>query len=120
MPSYSLNNVTAPDIYLAAGQAGVNGVGAAVGPATLAFLPILDHINIDVVNGAIYFSLQQTNRLSSPNSGTFQPETFMAPGSRTITRVGVVGIRIRAAVLAVNLQPTSPGQAQVTVEAVES
>jgi hypothetical protein len=105
MPSYALNNITAPDKY---GKT-----------STLDPLPVLDHINIDVTNQAIYWSIKQTNQLTTDLSGAWQPEVFMAPGSRSISRHGVVGIRIRAAVAAANL-PAGSTQAQVTVEAVES
>ena len=115
MPSYPLNNITAPDVYLGAGQTAQNGAGAGTGPATLYPIPVLDHINIDVFNGSIYWSIAETNALTTDLSGAWQPEVFMAPGSRTITRPNIVGFRFRAAVLAVNLAGL---QAQVTAEAV--
>lgn len=105
MPSFALNNITAPDKY--------------VGSSTLDQLPVLDHVNLDVSNGAIYWSVKQTNDLTTPLSGAWQPEVYMIQGSRTITRRGIVGIRIRAAVAAGSL-PAGATQAQVTVEAVES
>lgn len=105
MTSFALNNITAPDNYTPAG--------------TLDQLPILDHVNIDVTNSAIYWSIKQTTDLTTPYTGTWQPEVFMLPGSRTIARAGIVGIRIRAAVPAAGL-PTGGSQAQVTVEAVQS
>lgn len=108
MPSYALNNITAPDAYTPTG-----------GTATLDPLPVLDHVNIDVVNQAIYWSIKQTNDLTTNLSGSWQPEIFMLPGSRTLTRVGMVGIRVRAAIPAAQL-PVGATQAQVTVEAVES
>ena len=116
MPSYSLNNFSAPDRYLGPGQTVANGAGAATGPATLAFLPPVDHINLDVSNAAVFWSLMQTNELASPDTGTWQPETFMTPGSRVITRANVTGIRVRAAVAG----QTGTTLAQITVEAVES
>lgn len=105
MPSYAINNLTAPDQYTQAG--------------TLSPLPLLDHVNLDVANAAIYWSINQTNALTTDLSGSWQPEVFMLPGSRTLARVGMVGIRVRAAVKAANL-PTGQPQAQVTVEAIES
>lgn len=98
MPNYALNNVTTADQYTA--------------PNTLAPLPVLDHVNIDVSNAAIYWQLQQTNDLTSDRSGSWQTEVFMSPGSRTLSRAGMVGVRVRSA---------APGvPAQATVEAVES
>lgn len=105
MPSYALNNLTAPDQYTAA--------------STLDGLPVLDHVNLDVLNQPIFWSIKQTNDLTTDMSGAWQPEVFMAPGSRTITRAGVVGVRVRAAVPASSL-PAGIGGAQVTVEAVQS
>ncbi len=105
MPSYPLNNITAPDQYTPA--------------STLFPLPVLDHINIDVANAAIYWSIAQSNDLTTNLSGAWQPEVFMLPGSRSITRLNMVGVRIRAAIPAAQL-PTGSAQAQVTVEAVES
>lgn len=105
MPSYALNNITAPDNYNKA--------------STLWPLPILDRINIDVANGGIYWSIAQTNSLTTDRSGAWQPEVFMSPGSRTLSRAGAIGIRIRAAIPAASL-PAGSSQAQVTVEAVEA
>lgn len=119
MPSYSLNNFTAPDLYLPQGATVLNGAAVLTGPATLDSLPLLDHININVGNAAIYYSLQLVGGLSANKAGAFQPETFLIPGFLIIQRKGVVGIRIRAAVLATNLPPGGT-QAQVTVEAVEA
>ena len=105
MPSYALNNVTAPDNYTAG--------------STLDNLPPIDHVNLDVANGGIYWSIKQTNNLTTDLTGSWQPEVYMLPSSRTITRAGIVGIRVRAAVPAGSL-PAGASQAQVTVEAVES
>jgi len=104
VPSYPINNLTAPDTYTAA--------------STLYPLPVLDHVNIDVNNQAIYWQIAQTNDLTTGLSGAWQPEVYMAPGSRTITRQGIVGFRFRAAVAAGSL-PAGSVQAKVTVEAVE-
>lgn len=105
MSSFPLNNITAPDAYTAA--------------ATLEQLPVLEHINLDVVNAAIYWSLKQSSNLATDVTGTWQPEVFMLPGSRTLRRAGMVGIRVRAAVPAAQL-PAGASQAQVTVEAIEA
>lgn len=104
MPSYPLNNITAPDNYTAA--------------STLYPLPVLDHINLDVQNAAIYWSIAETNDLTTELSGSWQPEVFMIPGSRVITRPNIIGIRIRAAVPLAQI-PAGSSQAQVTAEAVE-
>jgi hypothetical protein len=104
MPSWPINNLTAPDQYTAA--------------STLYPLPILDHVNLDVANQAIFWSIAQTNDLTTGLSGAWQPEVYMTPGSRSISRQGIVGIRVRAAVPAASL-PVGLVQAQVTVEAVE-
>lgn len=119
MPSYPLNNFTAPDAYLPPGATAGNGRGQTCGPATLQQLPPIDHVNIDVANTSIYWSIAQAAPLDANRAGTWQDETFMSPGSRTITRQGITGIRVRAAVTA-SLLPASVVQAQVTVEAVSS
>jgi hypothetical protein len=119
MPSYSLNNFTAPDAYLAPGATGTNSRAQTTGPATLQMLPLLDHVNIDVANGGIYFSLLLANSLdANASGGSWQPETFMLPGSKSLTRSGLVGIRVRAAVTGANLAAAAT-QAQVTVEAID-
>jgi hypothetical protein len=105
VPSFPINNLTAPDQYTAA--------------SSLYPLPILDHINIDVTNQGIYWQLAETNPLTTDLSGSWQPEVFMSPGSRTITRAAVVGVRFRAATAAASL-PAGGAQAQVTVEAIVS
>lgn len=105
MSSFALNNITAPDNYTAA--------------STLESLPVLDHVNLDVSNQAIYWSLKQSNDLATGVTGAWQPEVFMLPGSRVLRRQGMIGIRVRAATAAANL-PTGATQAHVTVEAVES
>lgn len=104
MSSWALNNITAPDAYTAA--------------STLSNLPFPSRINLDVVNQGIYWQLQQAagpGGLST--SGTWGQEVFMSPGSRSLRRSGVRGIRVRAAVPAANL-PSSGLQAQVTIEAI--
>lgn len=105
MPSFPINNLTAPDNYSAT--------------STLYPLPTLSWVNIDVVNAAIYWSIAQGNPLTTDRSGTWQPEVFMLPGSRQIVRSAMVGIKFRAAVALANL-PAGGQQAQVTIEAVES
>lgn len=108
MASWAINQQVAPDEYGTDAQSGV-----------LDRLPVLDHVNVDVANQGIYWSLKQTDDLDPRQSGSWQPEVYMAPGSRTLSRAGMVGVRFRAAVPAAQL---SPGvlQAVVTVEAVES
>jgi len=109
VPSWALNNITAPDSY--------------TNTSTLQNLPVLDHINIDVYNAAIYWQpkevLGATNiGITAPDTlGTWGTEVYMTPGSRSIIRPGLVGIRVRAAVLAANL-PYGTSQAQTTIECV--
>jgi hypothetical protein len=117
--SYPLSNFTAPDAYLPPGQTATNSAGALTGPATLYNLPVVDHVNLDVLNAAIYWSIAQADPLDANRAGRWQSEVFMAPGSRVIQRAGIVGVRVRAARLA-NQLTAGALQAQVTVEAVEA
>lgn len=118
MPSYALNNFTAPDKYLPPATTALNGAGVLTGPATLYPLPLLDHININVQNSAVYWSPFQTNALTTDLSGTAQQEVYLPPGFMLIQRANLVGIQVRAAVPALSLA-VGVLQAQVTVEAVE-
>jgi hypothetical protein len=102
---WALNNITAPDAYADA--------------ATMINLPFPSRINLDVVNQAIYWQLQQAaGPTSLSTEGTWQTEVFMLPGSRSLYRPYTRGIRVRAAIPAASL-PAGTSQAQVTVEAVE-
>jgi hypothetical protein len=116
--SYALNNFRAPEQYLPVGATATDSAGQTCGPATLGPLPLLSHINLNVNNASVYFSLMLTNDLSVVGFGAWQPETFLTPGYMVIQRFGVVGIRVRAAVKATNL-PAGGTQAQVTVECVD-
>ena len=108
MSSWSLNNITAPDAY-------TSGPGG----STLDNLPVLDHVNIDVANGGIFWQLKlAAPGPVAPESGNWDNETFMLPGSRTLQRRGMVGIRVRAAVPVAQL-PAGATQAAVTVEAIQ-
>lgn len=102
--AWAINNLTAPDAYNPA--------------ATLQNLPDAISINIDVANQAIYWQVQQ---VTSPSrlftEGTWQEETYMLPGSRSIYRPSVRGFRFRAAIPAASL-PAGSIQAAVTAEAV--
>ncbi|HET7047859.1 MAG TPA: hypothetical protein VFI54_06265 [Solirubrobacteraceae bacterium] len=103
--SWALNNITAPDAYTSA--------------STLQNLPFPGRVNLDVTNQAIYWQLQQASGPTGMNTeGTWQREVFMGPGSRTLFRAGVRGIRVRAAVPAASL-PAGATQARVTIEAIE-
>lgn len=103
--SWALNNITAPDAY--------------ADTSTLANLPFPQRINVDVANQAIYWQLQQASGPTAMSTeGTWGQEVYMPPGSRTLYRAGVRGIRIRAATPAASL-PTGSSQAQVTVEAID-
>ena len=90
MPSFPLNNVTTSDQY--------------TNQTTLGPLPGASRVNVDVFNAAIYW---QAKYDGAPN---WDNEVFMAPGSRSLSRPGVVGFRVRSAV--------QGAPAQVTVEAV--
>lgn len=93
-------SLTAPDHYTAAST--IEGV-------------MLDRINLDVLNQAIYWQLKLG---FGAGSGNWEAaEKKMTPGSRTISRPGITGIRVRAAVPAAQLPPGFP-QAIVDVEAV--
>jgi hypothetical protein len=103
VPNWSLNNVTAPDAYSTA--------------ATLQNLPYPSRINLDVFNQGIYWQLQETHGTGTFTEATWGSETYMAPGSRTLLRSNVRGVRVRAAIAAANL-PAGQSQAQFTLEAV--
>lgn len=101
---WAINNLTAPDTYTTA--------------STLQNLPYPPSINIDVANSAIYWQVQQVLSRSGLNTeGTWQEETFMFPGSRSIYRPGIRGFRFRAAIPAAQI-PATGNQAQVTAEAI--
>lgn len=112
MSSWALNNITAPDNY-------TSGPGG----STLDNLPVIDHVNIDVTNSSIFWQLKLAQLTgyapteSLETLGQWDTEVFMFPGSKTIDRPGIVGVRVRAAVPLASL-PAGASQAQVTVEAV--
>lgn len=100
----ALNAITAPDTVSTA--------------STLEGEILLDHVNLDVINQAVYWQIKQVAQAGyPPQTATWQPEVFMGPGSRTIDRPGMTGIRVRAAVKAAAL-PAGSLQAVVTAEAV--
>lgn len=102
--AWAINNLTAPDNYSSA--------------STLQNLPYASAVNIDVANAAIYWQILVADKPSGLfTEGTWQEETFMLPGSRSIYRTGIRGFRFRAAVAAAQL-PAGGTQAQVTAEAV--
>lgn len=98
MSSWALNNITTPATYTAA--------------STLEQLPVLDHVNLDVSNAAIFWQLKLTDNSLLETMGTWDQEVFMLPGSRSLYRPGMVGVRVRSANAAL--------PAQATIEAVES
>ena len=100
--AWALNNITAPDAYNSA--------------QTLLNLNGVSRINIDVANQGIYWQLQRSSGTRLYTEGSWDTEVFMAPGSRSLFRANVTGVRIRAAVPAANL-PAGSNQAVVTVEA---
>ena len=102
--AWAINNLTAPDNYSQA--------------STLQNLPYAGAVNIDVANSAIFWQVQISDKPSGLfTEGTWQEETFMLPGSRSIYRAGIRGFRFRAAVPIAQL-PATATQAQVTAEAV--
>lgn len=106
MASWAINQQTAPDTFDTS--------------STLDKLPVLDHINIDVVNQGIYWQVKQAGAMDpSGLSGVWNPPVYMLPGSRTLQRAGMVGFRFYAATPAAKL-PAGSSQAVVTVECVES
>jgi hypothetical protein len=105
MGQWALNNITAPDTYTPA--------------ATLDNLPGPSTINIDVANQAIYWQLRLLVGTGLATEGTWSQEIFMSPGSRSLNRSGVRGVRVRAAIPLATLQAQGAAQAQVTVEAVQ-
>jgi hypothetical protein len=102
--AYAINALTAPDNYSPS--------------STLDNLPFPSSINIDTANQSIYWQIRQ---VVSPSGlfteGTWQEETYMLPGSRSLYRPGIRGFRFRAATPAGSL-PTGQFQSVVTVEAV--
>lgn len=100
----ALNAINAPDAYTV--------------QATLDGGMILDHINLDVINQGVYWQIRQIPQVGfPPQSASWQPEVFMAPGSRTIDRAGMVGVRVRAATPLASL-PAGTLRSVATVEAV--
>lgn len=109
MPSYPLNNVTAPD-------------NAPTPVSTLDNLEICSHVNIDVQNSGIFWSVKEASGplMGLERIGNWNPYVFMAPSSRTIYNrgSGIIGFRFYAAVPNATLVAAGLVQAQVTVEAV--
>lgn len=107
MPGYGasevLNRITAPDNYTPA--ASISGTS-------------IRRILIDVVNQGIYWQLQRQSGGTSGAGDWEAVETYMPPGSRVLTRAGIVGFRFRAATPAIGL-PVGQLQAVVTIEAVK-
>jgi len=98
----AINVLTAPDTYTPA--------------STLDTGNFVDHFNIDVYNQGIYWSIRQGHPRQSPGMAQWGPDVYMAPGSRTINRLWLVGMRFRAAIPAAQL-PAGTSQAIVTLEA---
>lgn len=94
--NFALNNVTTSDGYTTAN--------------TLEGLPQSARVNIDVSNNAIYWQLKRVSARAP--QGDWEQEVFMIPGSRSLNRTGITGIRVRSAV--------SGKASQVTVEVITS
>jgi hypothetical protein len=103
MGSWALNNITAPDFYTDA--------------ATLNNLPWPQRINLDVANQAIWWQVSEVDARALYTEARWTGETYMTPGSRTLLRAGLRGIRFRAAIPAAQI-PAGTYQAQVTAEAI--
>lgn len=103
MPNASINKLTAPDAFTTA--------------STIAPGRAVDHINISVSNQGIFWQLFEYTQPQSARAGYNTSEVFMPPGSVTIDREGICGIRVRAAIAAASL-PAGQAQAVVSVEAV--
>lgn len=105
MSSWWINNVTAPD-------------NNPTRLSTLDNLPFLDHININVVNAAIYYQIKSADpHVANDTWGVWQPPIFFLPSQQSLYRVGAIGVRFYAAITAA-LLPAGSSQAQVTIEAV--
>lgn len=102
MPSWALNNITAPDNYAPG--------------STLDSLPPCS-INVQVLNQGIFWQIRQ---VSTPSrlytEGTWGTETLWLPSDGPIYRDQARGFRFRAATPLASL-PAGALQAQVTVEA---
>jgi len=105
VPSYALNAVTAPD------KPSQN--------ATLQGSGFFSRVNLDVVNESIFWQLLQINNPGDPyRLATWQQPVQMIPGSRTLIRWGIVGVRFYAVIPAASL-PAGTNQAIVTAELVQ-
>ena len=103
VPNTAINALTAPDAYSAA---------STIDPGLR-----IDHFNIDVSNQPIYWQYKQTTfPAATPGMATWGAEVYMIPGSRSIFRGGLAGVRFRAAIPKASL-PVGATQAIVTVEA---
>lgn len=129
MPSFILNNLLAPDPP-GNPQSGSGGQGifpspaqAGLPPPILDNLPIIDHVNIDVMNASIYWSTKEgtPSAIGFEKLGTWQPFVFMPPGSRTIYNRGggILGFQFYAANPNTVISGAGGTQARVTVEAVQ-
>lgn len=104
MPNAAINALTAPD--------------AATAASTLTPGAWVDHINIDVVNQAIYWRVQEAPYSAAPSrAGSWTMPVYMIPGSRTIRRANINGVQFWAAIAAAAL-PAGAYQAVVTIEVV--
>lgn len=94
--SWALNNVTTKDKYEA---------------ATTIETGLAKRATIDVYNKAIFVSVLTEPR-GVKGQAQWQPERFAAPGSLTLARKGLFGVRVRSAV--------KGEAAQVTIEVLAS
>lgn len=98
----AINQLNAPDQYTAG--------------STLDTGQYVDHFNIDVYNQGIYWSIKQGQPRQTPGMANWGPDIFMGPGSKTISRLYLTGMRFRAAIPYASL-PAGSTRAVVTLEA---
>ncbi len=103
MPNVAINNITAPDNYT---QQSTIDPGRKI-----------DYLTLIVANQGIFFTLKEYTPPQEARAGYDTAEVYMPPGSRTIDRDTLCGIKVRAAIAAGSL-PAGSSQAVVTVEAV--
>lgn len=92
--SWPMNNITTEDNYPAERTSKcLEG-----GPGS--------RVVIDIYNAAIYYQLKCDPKGGAGGQARWQPEVFAAPGSRSIVRRGIFGVRCRSAVKGTAAQVT--------------
>lgn len=80
--AYSLNNATPGVAYAAT--------------ATLEGLEPCVKVNFAVSNGLVFYQIKTASFGIHGASGTWLPEVALVPGSKSVTRNGITGVRVRA------------------------